>query len=91
MSVVYSLGVLIFIITLNIFFIRNYAFKVTTLDYRETFSVSFLIFFVCVFINYTTFHLIHEQESFNFTGILSSAVLTAPISFLLAIFFKKEN
>ena len=69
----YRLGLIFFIISLNIFFIRSYTRKVTSLDYREVFSISFLILFICTFISQISFGYFHENEyRFNFTEFLTS-------------------
>ena len=86
----YRLGLFILVILLNVFFIRNYANKVASLDYREVFSISFLILFICTFISQVSFVYIHENEyGFKFTEFLISILPSIPISFLLATFLKK--
>ncbi len=88
----YRLGLIFFIISLNIFFIRSYTRKVTSLDYREAFSISFLILFTCTFMTHVSFFYIHENEhTFNFSEFLMSTLPSIPISFLLATFFKKNK
>ena len=88
----YRLGLFFLLILSNIFFIRNYASKVTSLDYREVFSISFLILFICTFISQISFGYFHENEyRFNFTEYLTSILPIIPISFLLATFLKKQN
>ena len=70
----------------------NYANKVASLDYREVFSISFLILFICTFISQVSFVYIHENEyGFKFTEFLISILPSIPISFLLATFLKKRK
>jgi len=73
-----------------ILIIWRYRLKVLSLDYREVFSMCFLILFFALFIRYISF-LIIELKTFNLTEFCMSLLPCIPYSFLVATFLKKQN
>lgn len=71
-----------------ILIIWRYRLNKLNLDYREVFSMCFLILFFALFLRYISF-LVIERKIFYLTEFFVSLLPCIPYSFLVATFLKK--